>query len=161
LIPSDIVCRCCQKDYSVAEGCAICEGAKRNVVWPALNQDHEAADLHTLARRTVRLLRTQLDRLSHSITNAPTGAYDPVAGAELAKMSRAVANILTEARKLEEREEARVKGADFEQQLDIWGGWVLGLPREYQNRLVEWLEQKLLPPAPTDAVAEVVDEGDG
>lgn len=145
MTPRDIICRSCRKDYSLAEGCTFCEPAKRQIVWPAMDPDRDSADLHALARRTVSLLKFQLDRLDRDIRNAPTGAYDPDASAQLSKLSRAVANILTEARKLEEREEERMKGATFEQMLEIYGEWILGLPREYQARTMDWLERKLLP----------------
>jgi hypothetical protein len=148
MTPADILCRCCGKDYSVNEGCGICEPAKRNVVWPAM-QESVAADLVGVSRRVVRLLDSQAKALQRDLDSS-MGGYNASLAREASQLARAIAATLTEARKLEEREEAKVKGTGFDGQLDIFLEWLAGLPREYQHRALGGME-KLLLPAPAEA----------
>lgn len=154
MTPNEILCRCCQQPYDVPEGCAICEVAKKNIVWPSLAEDTEAHDLTRLARRTVRLLESNVQRLEHSMKHAATREYYPAHGREAAALAKAMAAVLTEARKLEQHEAQRVKTGTFEDQVGIWTEWVLSLPREYQAKVLAAFEERLLPAGP----AELVDE---
>lgn len=152
MTPADILCRCCGKDYSVYEGCGVCEPAKRNVVWPAM-QESEVADLIKVSRRIVRMLDKQAKAIEKEIELSM--GFDPKLAREASLLARAIGSILTEARKLEEREEAKVKTGGFEAQLDIFLEWLAGLPKEYQFKALGGMEQLLLPAAKD---AELVDE---
>ena len=152
MTPDQIVCRCCQNTYEVIEGCAICETAKANIIWPALKEDNEAADLANLSRRTLRLLASNIKRLEHSMTTSVTREYYPAHGREAAALAKAMSAILTEARKLEEREEKRVKAATFDEQVDIWHDWFGSLPREHKVRVLGRFEEYLLPAQAAETV---------
>lgn len=155
MTPADILCRCCQKDYSRAEGCAICEPAKRNCVWPAM-QESEAADLVRMSRRVIKMLESQIRGIERHMDSAIGAVFDPALAREASALARSMAAVLTEARKLEEREEQRVKDGGFEDQLDIFIGWIGGLPREYIAKAFSRMEQLLLGPGAQDD-AELID----
>lgn len=150
MTPDDILCRCCGKDYSIYEGCAICEPAKRNITWPAM-QESVAANLVGVSRRVVKMLDKQANALAKELDLSL--AYNPTLAREASVLARAIAATLTEARKLEEREEERVKQGGFDDQLDIFFEWIKGLPKEYRAKALAGMERTLLPPA-TDAEFE-------
>lgn len=152
MTPEDILCRTCGKDYSVFEGCALCEPAKRNIVWPAM-QESVSADLLGVSRRSVRMLDKQVKRLAKELDASIS--FDPAMAREASLLARAIAATLTEARKLEEIEERKVRQGGFDDQLDIMLEWLKGLPKEYRLKALEGMERLLLPPA---TEAELVDE---
>jgi len=145
--PEDVVCGACRKDYSVYEGCALCEPAKRRILWPAM-QESIAADLVGVSRRVVRMLDGQAKAIAKELKD--TTGYNPALAREASLLARAIAATLTEARKLEEREEAKVRTGGFDDQLDIFFEWLKGLPKEYRVKALAGMERTLLPAA-TDA----------
>lgn len=152
MTPADILCRTCGKDYSVYEGCGICEPAKRNIVWPGMQPD-VATNLIQVSRRVVRMLDKQAKKIEKELDEG-LGGYNKDLAREASLLARAIGSILTEARKLEEREESRVRQGGFDDQLGIFLEWLGGLPKEYQHKALGGMERLLLPPAQD---ADVVD----
>lgn len=153
MTPDEILCRCCGKDYSVAEGCAFCQEAKANIVWPAM-QPSENADLVKVSRRVVKMLDRQCKAIERELDSVPGKVFHKELVREASLLARAIGSILTEARKLEEREEARVKSGGFDDQLGIFLEWLAGLPREYQHKALNGMERLLLPASAADVVDE-------
>lgn len=116
-------------------------------------QESEVADLIKVSRRVVRMLDKQAKKIEKELDQAM--GFDPALARESSLLARAIGSILTEARKLEEREEAKVKTGGFDSQLGIFLEWLAGLPKEYQYKALGGMEQLLLPSA-TDA--ELVDD---
>lgn len=152
MTPEDILCRTCGKDYSIPEGCAICVEAKANIVWPGM-QESVNADLVAVSRRVVRMLDKQQKRLAREMDDSM--GYHTEHTKECSLLARSIASILTEARKLEEREEKRVQQGGFDDQLGIFLTWLAGLPREYRTKALGGMERLLLPAGSEDA--EVVE----
>lgn len=116
-------------------------------------QDSVAADLVQVSRRAVRMLDKQIARIGRELDLSM--GYHPQLAREASLLARSVGSILTEARKLEEREESKVKQGGFDAQLEIFLEWLAGLPKEYQYKALGGMERLLLP-APAEA--EVVDD---
>lgn len=152
MTPDEILCRTCGKNYGEAEGCAICETAKANITWPAM-QPSENADLVRVSRRVVKMLEGQVKAIEKELKLVPGTGYHGQLVKEASLLSRALGSVLTEARKLEEAEEKRVKQGGFDDQLGIFIEWLSGLPKEYRFRTMGAVE-RLLGPAPEDAEVE-------
>jgi hypothetical protein len=142
--PDQIVCRLCKRDYGDSAGCPTCGPAKASIVWPSL-RDTDSTDLVQASRRIVKMLDQQCKALQKEIKLVPGTGYHPELAKDAALLSRALASVLTEARKLEEAEEKRVKGGGFDDQLEIFLEWLAGLPKEYQAKALNGMEGLLLP----------------
>ncbi len=147
--PDQIVCRLCKRDYGDAEGCPTCGPAKAAIIWPSLRET-DSTDLVQASRRIVKMLDQQCKALQKEIKLVPGTGYHPELAKDAALLSRALASVLTEARKLEEAEEKRVKGGGFDDQLDIFLEWLEGLPQEYRRKVLTGVEGLLLPAAEAD-----------
>lgn len=145
MTPDEIVCRLCGKDYGIPEGCAVCTDAKRNIVWPAM-QTSENADLVKVSRRVVKMLDKQCRAIEKELDAVYGGVFHKELVREASLLARAIGSILTEARKLEEAEEKRVKQGGFDDQLGIFIEWLAGLPREFQHKALGSMERLLLGP---------------
>lgn len=148
--PADITCRTCRKAYNIPEGCAICEPAKRNIMWPDPAQ--EGSELLSTGRQALRLLQLNLDRLEREMTQGSVGArtqaYRPEWATAAQQLARSLAALVTEMRKLEEREQKRVQAATFDEQVEIMVSWVENLPREHQHTVMDALVRLLEPAQP-------------
>lgn len=148
--PQDVICRLCRKPYDWPEGCATCQPAKANIIWPAMQEGSEFTELNDVARQSIRVMRTCLDKLQREIATAPTQAFNSDWSREAGQLGRALASILTEARKLEEREAQEARASSFEDKVKVFLGWVEQLPREYRDKMLHYTQQALLP-APSEA----------
>lgn len=144
MTPDEILCRTCGKDYGIPEGCAFCEPAKKQIVWPAMQADN--ADLVKVSRRVVKMLDKQCRAIEKELDAVMGGVFHKELVREASLLARAIGSILTEARKLEEAEEKRVKQGGFDDQLGIFIEWLAGLPREFQHKALGSMERLLLGP---------------
>src|SRR5690606_26554283 len=131
ITPSDIRCRLCQHHYGEPDGCATCAPAKKNCLWPAVTGDD--VSLGAMAGKSIRLIQLNLDRLEKEMTESIGGKsghfYSPHAK-EAAALAKALAPILAEARKLEDRDAKRVAQMTFAERVELWAHWFKELPHE-------------------------------
>jgi hypothetical protein len=118
----------------------------------------DAADLVRVSRRIVKMLDGQAKALEKEIRISM--GFHPNLSREASQLARATGAMLSEARKLEEREERRVREGGFEDQLNIFLDWLGGLPKEYRHKALTGMEKLLLPPA-QDADLEDTGSGSG
>lgn len=152
--PVDIVCRTCRKTYNLTEGCAICESAKRNIIWP--DPTTQGSEMLSASRQALRLTQSLLDRLDRAMNEGSLGARKGEFNIDWAdqctKLNRGLASLLDATRKLEDNERKRVESGSFEEQIEIWLDWVGQLPREKQEALLGSVVNLLEAPAEAEIV---------
>lgn len=144
--PADIKCRLCGKHYGEPEGCPTCTAAKRNIDWPAMADS--GVDLLPLAQQAIRLMKINLDRLEHDMTQSLGGRtdhyYEPHANQAM-KLGRSLSFMLAEARKLEERDEKKVANMSFGEKVELYFEFLNSLPQEHQRTVAERMAGLLAP----------------
>jgi len=89
-----------------------------------------------MAGKSIRLIQLNLDRLEKEMTESIGGKsghfYAPHAK-EAAALAKALATILAEARKLEDRDAKRVAQMTFAERVELWAHWFKELPQEHQR----------------------------
>lgn len=144
MTPSDIKCRLCQHHYGEAEGCVTCAPAKKNALWPAMTG--EDVSLQGMAQKSIRLLQLNLDRLEKEMTQSlggKSGHYYAEHGREAAALAKALATILGEARKIEDREARKVAQMTFSERIELWKEWFAQLPQEHQRTVAMHMARAL------------------
>lgn len=89
-----------------------------------------------MAQKSIRLLQMNLDRLEKEMTESVggrTGHYYAPHGKESAQLAKALAVILGEARKIEDREAKRVAQMTFSERVELFMEFIHQLPMEHQR----------------------------
>jgi hypothetical protein len=145
----------CQKTYNLEQGCVFCEQAKKHIIWP----DEFSSDLNSLdsmAAQSIRILQANLDRLERDMDSTPTkGFYDKHA-VQAGQLARAMATILSEARKLEDRNAKAVQRMGYEERAELFLDFVEQLPPELKNKTLGKAVRML--EADNSAPADIIDE---
>jgi hypothetical protein len=128
-------CGACKIPYPHEGGCKVCLPAKARMVF----EDYLTLD--EITQQAMRLLRQNLDRLDLAMN--PTRedswigtSFEPKLAATSAMLSRAVANLMREARQLEHEERGRVGRMGRDQQAEVVLAFLEDLPDTERQRLL-------------------------
>jgi hypothetical protein len=145
-------CRLCRIPLSAAEGCAVCNPVRRNLVVVG-EREEDRPSLSGVGAEVVSLLREQLARVKKLLKDAPDSEK---AGKRLIALANSTAKVIGEVRKLQEDGAAAVENMAFAERAEMFIDWVTGLPPAYRRSLVERLaeyEAKIAAPVPEEALA--------
>lgn len=123
-----LACRACRIPIAAAEGCAVCNDVRRNLVVVGETED-DRPSLSGTASEGVRLLRRQLTQLDKDLKAAPTSSNHEK---RLIGISNAIAKLLETARKLVQDGVSAVESMSFREQAELFIGWFAGLSPPYR-----------------------------
>ena len=123
-----LACRACRIPISAAEGCAVCNDVRRNLVVVGETED-DRPSLSGTASEGVRLLRRQLGQLDKDLKTNPTSLNHEK---RLIGISNAVAKLLETARKLVQDGVSAVDSMSFREQAELFVTWYSGLAPSYR-----------------------------
>lgn len=135
MTPSDIVCRACRNAYNIPEGCAICESAKRNIVWPDPVQGND--ETISVAKQMMRILQNQLDRLESEIKQVPHRGYSPQLATEAKKLAQALGLMVKETRQLEAQARRDAESMDWSEKAELVLQMFTTAPPEFKKTVLE------------------------
>lgn len=144
-------CRVCRNPLAGADGCAICNPIKANLV----STDEEAPALSDVGTETVTAMRAILQR-HRSRFKSKDSTEEQLLGAEegIIRVGNTLAKVLEAARKLQADGLAVVRNMSFEQRADLFISWYTSLPPPYQVKVQKGMaefHEKMNQPLPLPA----------
>lgn len=123
-----LACRLCKVPINAAEGCAVCNPVRQNLV--VVGEDEEdRPSLSGTASLGVEVLNRQLRDVNKDLK---ANAKNQTAEKRAIALSNAVAKLLETGRKLIQDGVSAVETMSFREQCELFVGWYMGLAPAYR-----------------------------
>lgn len=96
------------KRYSQPEGCVVCDPAKRNIIWPK----EDLPVLGSINAQAIRIIETELEYIEQEQRESLGGKKGMPSKERIGsinQLTRALTGLISEGRKLEDKEESRIR----------------------------------------------------
>lgn len=143
--PRDIICGLCNHSFDrFKPGCGACQAAKKHIIWP---HEHsvETDSLLETAYETLDLLRRQLRALRDEQDQQFGGGkfYDEKLIRGLGALSRSIAALVNETRKLEKVAAQEAEEMSLEHKARVMATFIQELPMQHRLDFMEFLKGEL------------------
>jgi uncharacterized Zn finger protein (UPF0148 family) len=128
-----LACRLCRVPLAAADGCAVCNPIRHNLVVVGESED-ERPSLSGVSAEVVTTLRSQVTHLTKALKSDPD---NDSAHKKLVATANSMAKVLGEARKLQEDGKDAVDNMNFAEKAKLFIEWIATLPPAYRQGIRE------------------------
>jgi len=151
-------CRACGFGLKSTNGCSFCLEMKSMLIWPIIDEQHLDGEFSasTVIKTTLRSLKRRLKRLDREI--GVEEEYDTKLTKDLSSISKALRELASEQRKLENREEEHYAALGIEGRMQLFiSEFFVNLPEEFQKKLLGGMQKIYISQNESQKLPDILD----
>lgn len=136
-------CRLCGYSLSASSGCTTCLEVKKFLIWPIESDLDSDLSAQSVIRTTLRVLKRRLSRLEEELSSEGQ-AYESSLTRDLGTISKALKELASEQRRLEDREQKSFSQLGLEGRMNLFiEQFFMRLPEDLQIQMLKQMKTTL------------------